>query len=616
MAKRMMKNFELWKKRVEFSEENFIHSSRHHGWHRFVDYFNGIYRPHIGVDIPVTKINKVYSFVQTAKASLYFRDPKITVNAERPDAILAAILKEEIINYTWRKKKIKRQTKKCIGEAKTVGFSYMKVGFDADFSVNEIAGEVQETVTREDVWAIHIPYENILYDFASREPLHDSRWVIHWFLKPTNYLKERYNRDDIKATSFVNRHFHGKRRHQSFHSKLQATDSEMTKVYEIWDKDSRGRYLMCDGCEGWLEQPIIAKDKEFIGPLKMEGFPIVMLRYTDLIGDTFDNYPIGEVEAMEEQILEKIKIRSMMTNHIKRFSRQVVVQKGLFDEEAIDQYTKGQDGEVIEVNEPPADKIWSPSYPNLQTDIYAIENRNDVDMDEISGQPAFERGGQTQTKSRTLGELKQIGAGSQNRQNEQKDITEDFCEEIATKLLQIMKDKFDMKKTVRITGRQPQQIMEILKAKNLGKGGFITFSKEDIIGEEDVSVKMGSSIPLNTEGMLAALTEILRFGHAIGLAPGTVASAAVGSNILRMLGIEEVEQAYQKDVERLLAPKKPSPKEVADLNKSKAGTENTVVDTELKKNRIQKGQLDLVGKMVGNRQDLENLQNPKEPAKK
>jgi hypothetical protein len=203
-----------------------------------------------------------------------------------------------------------------------------------------------------------------------------------------------------------------------------------------------------------------------------------------------------------------------------------------------------------------------------------------------------------------------------NRQSEQKDIVEDFCEEIARKLIQIMKDKFDMEKTVRITGRRPEEILQILQAKGKMRGGYITFNKEDIVGEEDVEVKMGSEIPLNTEGQLSAAAEILRFGPAIGLQPGTVASAAVGSVLMRLLGMEEVEQAYQQDVKRMLQPKKPDPREVAKLQKDIAGTENTKVDTALKKGRIQKGQLDIVGKAIGNRQDFEDLKNPKEPKKK
>jgi hypothetical protein len=253
------------------------------------------------------------------------------------------------------------QIKRAIGEAKTVGFSYLKVGYDADISTEEVAGEVQETVVSEDLWGVHVPYDCILYDYAAREPLHDARWVVHTFMKPTEYLKEKYNRDDIKSTSFIHPHSYRNKGKQKTNAKLSATDSEMTKVYEIWDKDSRGQYLMCDGCDGWLEEPKIAKEKGFIGSLRVEGFPIVMLRFTDLIGDTYDNYPIGEVEAAEEQILEKIKIRSMMMDHIKRFSRQIFILKGLLDERGIEQFTKGMDGSVIECNEIPHDKIWSPS---------------------------------------------------------------------------------------------------------------------------------------------------------------------------------------------------------------------------------------------------------------
>ncbi|KKL82801.1 hypothetical protein LCGC14_1981140 [marine sediment metagenome] len=334
--KKKVKSINLWRKRIEFASEVWENAERRHGWHRFVDYFNNRYHEHIHVDIPVSSINKVYAFVKTAVASLYFRDPHITINAKQANGTKSAVIKEQAINYYWREKNIKRQMRKAIGEAKLVGFSYMKIGYDADIRSKTVAGEVRESVVAEDFWAIHIPHTNILYDTECVDPLHDARWVVHWFLKPTKYLQETYPNLEIKPTADINKHHHAHR--PGSRARLSKTDAEQTKVFEIWDKDSQTKYLMCDGCDKWLEDPIQAEEEGMIGPLKIEGFPIVMLRFSDIYDNTVDNFPVGEVEVWEEQLGEKIKLRSMQLNHIKRYSRQTWVAKGLLDEAMMNKY--------------------------------------------------------------------------------------------------------------------------------------------------------------------------------------------------------------------------------------------------------------------------------------
>lgn len=599
-------DIKTWKNRISVADERFECSRKAYGWDRFIDYFYGIYGRHLNVSIPVVEINEVYAYIKTAVAGLYFRDPYITVNPKRVQDIPSAFIKEQVVNYYWREKRLKNEIKQCIAESKLVGFSYVKIGYDMKTHIDNIAGNTQETVKEEDFFMVKVPFTNILYDFDSSDPLYDSRWVIHWYFQPTEFLRKTYNNNNIKATGNVRDRL--RQFHKGFRCDMTQQDNEQTRVFEIWDKDSRGRYLMCDGWDEWLEEPQIAKKDGCIGNLQIEGFPIVMLRWNDIYPGARDNFPMSEIAAQEPQILEKIKLRSMQLNHVKRFSRQVFIRKNALDERNMDKFQQGQDGAIIEVDGDLQQNVWSPQYPNLQTDIYAVENRMEIDRDNISGQSQLERGATAQTKTRTQGELGQILQGTSVRRAEQIDRIEDFCEEIARKIIQIMKDKFDLKKIVRITGDRPEAIIKKLIADGKTDGQSIVFSKEDIQGEEDIQVFMGSTIPLDKDGKFQALTTLLRFGQAVGLTPGSLASLQVGANIVRDLDMKDVELAYQEDAKRLLQPKQPPMSEQLKMAKDKASVQNLNIDTQLKGKRIQKSNLDIVSKMINNRQSLQDLQ--------
>lgn len=616
-----MNDVQKWRGRLDVAENRFDQAAVRHGWYRFIDYFHGNYQYHIGVNIPVSEVNQVYAYIKTSVASLYFRNPYIAVNAKTKAAITSAFIKEAVVNYYWREKRYKQKMKKCIAEAKLVGFSYFKQGYDADIRKDEtVAGEVAETVVAEDIWGIHVPFNQIYYDPDSRDPLYDARWCTHWFWRPTDYLNEKYPNLDIKPTakSSVQKMSHQGAGAYGGVGGEDKSDIKMTRVYEIWDKDTRGRYLMCDGCDEWLEEPQIAKEDGMIGLLKEEGFPIKMLRFNDIIGH-YDNFPQGDMEPLEELVLEKIKIRSMMLNHLKRFNRQMFIRKGMLSPKMLDKYETGQDGAIIESEmDLGPQNIWSPQYPQIQTDIYAIENRIDVDFDRVSGMPSFEQGAPANTKTRTLGEVQASAQGAMNRRNEQIDIVEDFCEEVARGMIGMMKQYFDIDKIVRIADITRKDLLLDLAKQGKFDGEAITFTKEDIQGEEDVDVQMGSTIPLNKENRLKIVQELIRFGSAIGLVPGTRASAALGLELIKDLEFKVVEDAFRQDMIALLQPKQPDPREMLKMEKDKAGTENTKVDTALKMNRIQKGQLDLVGKQIGNmgslvenRKKMQDLESPK-----
>lgn len=591
----------VWKGKVEQSLRYRRMAEQTHGWRRFIGYLSGRYAEVLNLDIPVTVINDAYAYVKTAVSSLYFKDPYITVNAKRKTDVLSAVVKEQIINYRWRSLKLKRHMKRAISEAKTVGHAWFKVGYTAEIDYeSEHEGTTQESIKDEKKWAIHVPFDNMLVDRSAKDFPHDSRWMCHHFDWPVDVVKAMYG---LAKDAEV--------RPSTIDARDKATpdadtpEIDMTTVYEIWDKDSGYRLTYCDGYEEWLQEtpPV---EEGCIGPYKMEGFPFACLKFNDFPNSYGkDYYPVSDIEIIEPQILEQIKLHSMAVNHVKRYNRQLAVKRGTVTEIEKEKFVRGIDGSIIETEGDPGTVITPIPYPPLQTDIYAIENRIAVYRDRVSGQAQYEQGGPIQTKTGTAAEVDKISTASAGRRLEQVDIVEDFCEEVARKILALDKQFTDIAETISITGEIPYEAMQELADQGKFDGKSIVFTKDDIQGEEDVSTEMGSTVPMNKENRMNITLQMLRYGVAIGLQPGSFASIALGKQLVKDMGLINVEKAYDVDMNKLMEPKQPDPRQQMDLISKKQAIDKGAVDIELKKQRTASVNLGNLKKAIDNNAAME-----------
>jgi hypothetical protein len=629
-----MNDFKQWKSRITQLKTYYEEASKKLGWERFRNYFLGNYLEalNLGANCPVVAINEVYAYVKTSVANLYIKDPYIAINAKKRGETAGARTKELAINYEWRQNDLKRQVKRNIGDAKLIGFSWIKVGYEAEIQTqspqavpqvpeqtqdtvqdtpSQVPQETNEYIAQEGLWTTWIPQNKdngVYYDPDSIDPPYDSRYLVHYYKKPTAYLKDKYGKD-IRGGYIKNK---------SDVPRVDETQTEYNFVYEISDKESGYKLVMCDGCEEWLEEIPPIKDG-CIGPYEMEGFPFVMLYFNPIICvEGKYNFPMSDIAAIEPQILEKIKLRSMQLNHIKRFGRQLLAKKGSLSQEEMDKFLLGIDGAVIEAETQSnlGDVIQPINYAAIQSDMYAVENRVDMDRDKISGQSAMEQGGTTQSKSRTLGELKLMQSASDARSEEQVDMIETFCQQIAKKQLQLMKQFFDIPKYARITGEVPKAYLEELQKQGKYDGVSIEYTKDDIQGEEDVEIVPGSTVPMNKENRMRAILEAARVGQAFGLTPTSSATMRMGQTYFSNLGIQSVEDAYEYDLFKLTQPQPPDPEKELKIANSKADILKKHTDNDLKKERINSVNLSNVSKALDNSDKLSGKDKNEVPMRK
>lgn len=570
-AKAVPKDLQAWYDRIHNAEERRKKVAEKYGWTRIKQELCGDYRKILGLmkGTAIIPINLVHAFVRTAVPSLYFRDPKLCVNPQGTQFINKAKVSEPVINYCWRDLKMKIETKKCIADALMFGHSWMKVGQTAKAGPKEPPAkpkgkksvqakdpqfETDQIIKDEKIWAYRVsPWDVCFNSDESVDPPYDCRWIAHRICKPLETVKEMFpGNEDLKPT-----HWYGvpetakdadsKRKTNAGNTAAgvgTAGAIPMVYLYELTDMDARQIMYLVDGYYKPLADP-----KPF--PYDFKGFQWSMLKFNPVPDDP---YPYSDVYAAEPQIWEIMKLLSMALSHVKRFGRQMIVEEGKISEAEEAKFVQGIDGALIKIMPGATIPPQPIPYPPVQTDLYNIIDRLQLLFDNIVGQSSFDRGSTTATKSRTLGEVDIIQEGTQHRASEKHDIVEDFVEEIADKILSLKRQFADLPEFVPAEGLDVPQMNKMLQAptpdlegKMADETGF-KYTKKDLDGNVGVTVAAGSMRPLDYDGRNQLLIQILRFGQALGLAPGDPASNEIGRELFHNMDMFGVANAFEEKI--------------------------------------------------------------------
>lgn len=538
-----------WIKRINASEKMRDNEKNEKGWDSFLDEYQGKYNIVGQSNVPA--INMVYGHVHTLIPRLYFRDPFIQVNAKGQEYIQRARILSAVINYLFAELNVKREIEKLLIDVLLIGHGWFKFGYAGSFGKIETAEDrkgkdakrkkddspvesVNEFVKNEEIFVVHVPWNDIVFDPLSKDPPYDCRWIAHSFIKPLDAVKESaLYENTAKLESNVSMS-EDRSKNGETNAGLKANDVPLVKLWEVWDKDSGMIYTVAEGHDEFLRKvPNI---------YEMEGLPFSMLKFNRVPGKP---YPLSDIFLIEPQILERIKIRATQINHIKRWNRQAYIEKGSMEEAEVQKWEQAIDGALIQVN--PGKKGPQPiDYAQIQAEIFQLDNLIQQDLDAVIGVTDTDRGGRARTQTRTLGELNAQSEGTASRAAKRQDMLEDFLEEVCKKIIQLLKQFQDVEKYVRITGKDATQVAKGLMGPNFDGTG-VKFTKDDIQGEYDVDVKAGSTLPMDKQNRIKVLEAILQMGPNIGMSPGGPVSLAVGREILRDLEIVEIEQAFEQE---------------------------------------------------------------------
>jgi len=499
-------------------------------------------------DVYIPALNYIFAYVKAEIPRLALRDPKISINPKKGTSILSSKILQKAINYIWRTKKIKRENKKNLLDALLVGHSWFKSGYTGKFgSIEDANGRQFEFIESEDFFGYRVPYNNITFNPDANDPPYDCQWIAHevWMSVEEAQKNKAFKHTQNLSASMKE----GATQDDPMDAERRfAPDSNMVKMYEVWNKMAGEVFTITEGCEYYISAP--AK-----WPYAMKGFPFSFLRLND---DPMCPYGLPDCYMFEPQVLELIKIRAQELDHIKRFNRQLLLAEGHMSQDAKDQFSQGITGAVLEIqsNGRPLGDIVAPiPYPSIQTDIYAIEDRVQQDMVRTHGQTINEQGGLQKTATRSLGELNNMNEGANNRREDKIDTIEDFIEDIASNQVALLQQFADMPFYVAVTGDDMQEMVQELQqrpsANDQGAiqtaNGF-TFTKEDIQGEFDFEVVPGSTKPFDSAQKLAMMMQILDTLPKLGIQPGPV-TQYIGTQIADELDMAGFSKAVQDEIE-------------------------------------------------------------------
>lgn len=552
--------------KIKYANQIRDDADKKYGFSRALMEYKGNYKetlPNFILGIDMIPINEVYAYVKTFIPSVYSRDPYIAVNPKGRKWIIGAKILEHANMAYWRKLKIKRQIRRCILDA-VFAEGYVKVGYSnslGSIKKDEMALNPSEFMQENEIFCQHIFWKNMVRDPDAVDGLYDARFVAQKLILPLEAVKDSDlydNTTDLKPSYTLDMVLPD---YQKLGHEFKS-EKKYVVLWEMWDRDDEKVYTLAEGHDSYLME----KDwpYKFARKGSNQPYPFELLRFNE---STEEPYAPNLISPWEPQLWEKIKIRALELDHIKRFGRQYIMERGSMNDQEIDKLAKGITGSVLQKEQGKQDPTVL-MYPPIQTDIYGVENRIDQDKDNISGQPSAVRAAPQKTQSRTLGEIKNIIGAFENRQVDPQAITEEFSEQVSMKLIGLMQQYLKGETFLKITqldrswlqsqinlglDTTPNDETLVDQQGRIDPTGFLMKPKDIKDVEFDVDCKAGSALPLDKKNRMQAMIEQIQLGEKLGIQPNSKLSQVIGKNLFAEWDMPEIQAAYDESLQVLEA---------------------------------------------------------------
>jgi len=556
-----------WQDRISGAERFRKQYQRDYDWTKFIQAYKCRWEGVLPEEI--TPYNFLFSWAKTEVASLYLRDPHVEVNPIKQATIAQAKIRELLITDVIRRKKAKRELKKLLLDGLLVGHGWMKVGFQAEFdTMVDKEGQQLQSIVDEDFFLYRVPWGQMTFNTDAVNVPFDCRWIAQEMWVPIEELRKKkgfkhIEELDMQASTLREKELdviHADAR-DGGHKAGEATNpgssfdsTRFAQIYEIWDLQEGQIRYMSPGVSKFLFQ------KEWPYE-KMKGFP-----YSFFNANPVNDEPYGVPDPYTwwDQLLELMKMDHTIDDHVKKGNRQIAIPEGNeILPESIKDYEEGNTGAILKFREVGPDKLTTIPFMNVLPDTYPLRNIRKENILNTSGQSAVERGATEKTSTRTFRELALIDRGAKNRRAERMDSFEDAMEDIFSKISALQAEFADIPYYVRVTGRQPQEIVAAIQQRpSAGIPGGITnqrgpdvrgftVTKDDLgaTGSEefDVDIQSGSTVPMDRENKVQMLEIAAEKAIQGGAIPGGPLMAAIGRMYFAEFDNPELEQALQEE---------------------------------------------------------------------
>ena len=333
--------------------------------------------------------------------------------------------------------------------------------------------------------------------------MEDAQWVAQRIVRPLEEAKtdKRYKasaRRNLSADSLLNPMFAPTDRQEQ---EQYLINEERTVVFEFYDVANNTMSVVPQSGDEFLVDPT---------PMPYAyGQPCVMMRNYD-VPDYF--YPMGDLESIESLQLELDKTRSQLVNARKRYARKYLFHERSFGPEGREALESDEDGRLVPVvdeNKPLGEVVIPMPQTPLSADVYNFSAIIEEDINTVSGVSEYARGQMPEIR-RTATEASIIADAGNSRVAEKLAIVELSIAHVARRVVQVMQQFMTGEHMARVSTRGPEDM-------------FITYTRDDIVGEFDFSVEAGSTQPINDTVRKRQAVELMQ---AMGPLIGTVVDPA------------------------------------------------------------------------------------------
>lgn len=460
--------------------------------------------------------NMVFSNIRTIMPAINLQNPKIFVAARKKphrtkggifDTLSASAIYELLINYHWGELEIKRQTDKCLLDALLGPWGIMWMGYTAKTEKIQDGEEIEvnEIIKEDSAFAVRLSPMDFRMDAEAKDSHgEDAGWVARRWIKPLSDVKKdpRFkNTGNLKANTKAKTDFTSSDGLEvsspSKSDKFQGSDDfDRVEGWEIWDRKNGKLITLVESHDKLLQE-----DK---WPLELDGFPCEILYFNE---NPDEQFPLADTEIYIPAQDELNRMRSCQLAHIRNVSQRKYIGNetkfdNISDEEC--KLTNGADGTVVWANGDPTNAMVPMKDANISQDLYITLNSMKNNIRETQGVGQFEQG--VAQKFDTATEPALIAQGLTIRRSERIALLEDFILHIARKLGKILQQtlepgdiplnqeqfqfaqQFAPKKLEKIAGEGTEVLLP-----------WLNFSKEDIKGDYNFNIDVGSTAPINQE---------------------------------------------------------------------------------------------------------------------
>jgi len=459
-------------------------------WDSYRQYYRGQWAEGI------TPVNKIFSYGRMLIPKVYFRAPRVTVTASKPDMVWHAKVVEALDNLLIKEVCLKYTLKMSSLDSYLCGVGPIKLGYDSEFGylpeqAIDAGGEtVTQFSTKEDnerieysssvkpgtPWAVRVRPEDVIVPWGSSD-MHSLPWIGHYILRPLDDIKsdQKYkNTKDLQGT-----------RSPSIENEVRAKESyrprsEQNKgiVYgELWEvRDVKTRQIMT-----FCENQLILSANDVLQT--DEGMPWEFIAFNQ---DPEFFWAIPDAHIIAPQQLELNLSATQEARHRSIALLKFLYLEGKVTKEELEKFLSGEVGVAVGIKSD-SDNIGAvvvPLQPHIPPDFGASQARQIQAMREELGFSQNQEGAFSPYHGKTASESMIVAEAFEQRVDERRDIVADVLVNIVRKWNKMLFNFWSSEKVIQIVSPE-------------GEPFWITYTGDQLKGDYTLSVDADSGVPLS-----------------------------------------------------------------------------------------------------------------------